>query len=81
MRQHAALALAKKDAAALATHFETIGRMNPAKKEWGNWDRFAREGAEAARAGRMSGAITTCGRCHSVYRATYNAKYRMRSVE
>lgn len=76
MRRNLALALAKKDGAALATHFEEIERRNPAKGQWANWNRFAREGAEAARAGRFSGVITTCGRCHSVYRSEYIAKYR-----
>lgn len=76
MRRNLALALAKKDAAALVTHFEEIGRRNPAKGQWANWNKFAKDGAEAARAGRFSGVITTCGRCHSVYRAEYVAKYR-----
>ncbi len=80
MRHHMALALAKKDLPALVKHFEAIGHMNPEPKAWGNWAKFASDGAIAAKEGRLTGAITTCGRCHSVYRDRYNEKYRLRDV-
>jgi hypothetical protein len=76
MRRNLALALAKKDGPALVKHFEEIGRRNPSKGQWANWNKFAKDGADAARAGRFSGVITTCGRCHSVYRAEYIIRYR-----
>lgn len=80
MRVNAAAPLATGDLQRLAQSFEAIERMNPAPDKWGNWTRFAREGAQAAKEGNASAARSVCGRCHGVYRRGYNAQYRLRKV-
>lgn len=80
MRRELAAALAHKDLKGLERGFEALIRINPEPKKWGNWNKFAKDGAQAAREGRARGAIVACAHCHSIYRPEYNAKYRARSV-
>lgn len=80
MRRELAAALAHKDLKGLERGFEALVRINPEPKKWANWNKFAKDGAEAAREGRARGAIAACAHCHSIYRPEYNAKYRARVV-
>lgn len=78
MRRHLATALAHKDTRELARRFADIERLNPEPRKWLNWNKFARDGAKAAREGKARGVIAACARCHSIYRPEYNIKYRTR---
>ena len=78
MRQQAARALAERDRERLVKAFRALESHNPNPRQWGNWSRFAREGAERAEQGEFRAARVYCGRCHRVYRRQYNARYRRR---
>jgi hypothetical protein len=78
MRREVAAPYAKRHDAALAKHLAELVRVNPEPSRWHHWDLFAREGAADAREHRDP--VLSCVRCHDVYRAKYNAKYRERSL-
>jgi len=80
MRSRLATALAHKDLKALAEGLEALVALNPEPKKWRNWDKFANDGARAAREGRARSVIASCAHCHSIYRPEYNVKYRTRRV-
>lgn len=81
MRHELATALAHKDLKGLARGLERLEAMNPDPSKWHNWTKFARDGAKAARDGRASGVIASCGRCHSIYRREFNMRFRRRKVD
>lgn len=78
MRVNIAAPMAEGHRKELAENLERLVKLNPDPGEWQNWNRFAREGAERARKGRH--VQPSCTRCHDVYRAKYNEKYRERAV-
>lgn len=78
MRRHVAAPYAEHDDAALAKNLAALTRINPEPNRWHHWDLFAREGANDAR--RHRDPVLSCVRCHDVYRAKYNAKYRQRAL-
>jgi hypothetical protein len=80
MRSHLATALAHKDLKALAQGLDALVALNPEPKKWHNWNKFARDGARAAREGRARRVIAACQHCHSIYRPEYNVKYRTRHI-
>ena len=81
MRVNMAAPMAKGKNEELAEAFDALVAMNPRPKEWHNWNKFAKDGAAAARAGKEHTAESACGHCHRVYRREYNARYRERGVE
>jgi cytochrome c553 len=81
MRHALARPLAEQRLGELADGLDQLVALNPEPKQWKNWDKFARDGASAARAGRRATAIASCAHCHSIYRPEYNSKYRARPVE
>ena len=78
MRVNIAAPMAKGEHDKLAKNLARLVQLNPDPGKWQNWNRFAREGAERARKGRH--VQPSCTRCHDVYRAEYNRKYRERAV-
>ena len=80
MRTRLATALAHKDLAELGRRLDEAAALNPEPKNWLNWSKLAEDGARAARAGRASGVIASCARCHSVYRSEFLIKHRTRRV-
>lgn len=78
MRVRVAAPMARGEHQQLARSLERLVQMNPEPDKWQNWNRFAREGAARARDGRD--VESSCTRCHRVYRAKYNDKYRERPV-
>jgi hypothetical protein len=77
MRSSVAAPLALRDLAKLAQSLDALRGMSPDAR-WTNWERFASEGARAAREGDASKAQQSCTRCHEVYRARYNELFRER---
>ena len=80
MREHVASPLAKGDRERLALSLERVRVLNPEPAGWKNWDRFASEGARAARAGDEGRTMEACRRCHDVYRGRYNEQHRERPL-
>lgn len=80
MRTHLATALAHRDFRELDRRLTALSSLNPEPKRWHNWDKFARDGAKAARDGRLGGVIAACTRCHAIYRPEHNIKYRGRPL-
>lgn len=80
MRTRLATALAHRDFRELERRLAELAERNPDPRKWQNWNKFARDGAEAAREGRLRGVIAACSRCHAVYRPEFNARYRERPV-
>lgn len=78
MRRRLATALGHRDYRELDRRLSELVAKNPEPKAWHNWSKFARDGASAAREGRLGGVIAACSRCHSIYRPEYNVKYRQR---
>jgi hypothetical protein len=79
MRTRIAAPLATRDLARLAESLDQARALNP-NPRWTNWERFASDGARAAREGNASRAQQSCTRCHEVYRAQYNEQFRQRAV-
>ena len=80
MRASAAAPLALRDLARLAKSLDALRAMSPDAR-WTNWERFASDGARAARDGDASKAQQSCTRCHEVYRARYNELFRQRFAQ
>lgn len=80
MRARLAAAFAKRDFAELERRLLEVAEKNPEPKQWHNWNKFAKDGAKAAREKRLSGVVAACARCHGIYRPEFNAKYRQRIV-
>jgi hypothetical protein len=79
MRTRIAATLAKRDLVKLADSLDQVRALNP-NPRWTNWERFASDGARAAREGNVSRAQQSCTRCHEVYRAQYNELFRQKAV-
>jgi hypothetical protein len=79
MRGNVAAPLALGDLTKLAHSLEALRAMSPDPR-WTNWQRFAGDGARAARDGDAAKAQQSCTRCHEVYRARYNELYRGRAA-
>lgn len=80
MRTRLATALAHRDFRELERRLAEVAERNPEPRKWQNWNKFARDGAEAAREGRLRGVIAACSRCHAIYRPEFNARFRERPV-
>ena len=80
MRTHLATALAHRDFRELDRRLSMVAGLNPEPRRWKHWDKFARDGAAAAREGRLGGVVAACTRCHAIYRPEYNARYRERAL-
>ena len=79
MRGNVAAPLALRDLAKLAQSLDALRALNPDPR-WTNWERFASDGARAAREGDASKAQQSCTRCHEIYRARYNELHRGRAA-
>jgi hypothetical protein len=79
MRTRLAAPLATGDLARLAESLEDLRALNP-NQRWNNWERFASEGARAARERNASKAQQSCTRCHEVFRVRYNDEFRERAL-
>ena len=80
MRINMAAPLAASDLRKLATNLEALRGLNPDRARWTNWERFASDGARAARDGNASTTMRSCTSCHDVYRTRYNEQFRERAV-
>jgi hypothetical protein len=80
MRGHVAAPLATGNFDQLAQSFAQVAKYNPDPSGWKNWDRFASEGATAARERDGRKTARACTSCHDVYRAKYNAQHRERAL-
>jgi len=80
MRTRIATALAHRDFRELERRLTEVAERNPERAKWHNWDKFAKDGARAAKEGRLRGVIAACARCHAIYRPEHNVKYRERAL-
>ncbi|MBI3202047.1 MAG: hypothetical protein HYZ29_10935 [Myxococcales bacterium] len=80
MRTRLATALAHRDFRELERRLTQVAEQNPEPRKWHNWNKFALDGARAAREGRLRGVIAACARCHAIYRPEHNIKYRERKL-
>jgi hypothetical protein len=73
----------KKDLKALAESLEKASGFAPDPK-WNagdkGWQKIAKDGAAAAKAGDFNGAQAACKACHKAWRNEYKKTYRMRAV-
>lgn len=74
MREQVAAARYEQDLSKLAAHLDQLAEWNPEPAEWPKWTRYARDGAEAARAGKRLDSV--CRGCHQDYRRRFQAKHR-----
>jgi hypothetical protein len=63
---------------ALARSLTTAAGYAP--RQFTDWSRIARQGAEAAAAHDMSGVRTSCTECHNKYRAEYKSTMRTQAL-
>lgn len=80
MRTRLATALAHRDFRELERRLAEVAKRNPEPTKWHNWNKFALDGAQAAREGRLRGVVAACARCHAIYRPEHNVKYRERKL-
>lgn len=67
-----------KDGVRLARALDRVSQMSP-DATW-KWSTIAREGAQAARAGDIEGAMKLCGPCHTQYKPQWRDRYRTTGV-
>ncbi|HWL85910.1 MAG TPA: hypothetical protein VNO21_08915 [Polyangiaceae bacterium] len=80
MKANTAPAVASGDLPALAIAFDKLVGFAPKDKEFANWPSIARDGAAAARAGKLDGAKAACRSCHAQYRPKYRLEMRSRPL-
>lgn len=80
MRTRIATALAHRDFRELERRLGEVAELNPDPAKWHNWSKFARDGARAAREGRLRGVIAACASCHAIYRPEHNVRFRERKL-
>lgn len=78
MRGWVSIATATNDAPSLATALDRIASFSP-ETTW-SWAEISRQGAAAARRGDLAEANKSCATCHALYRPTWRARYRTRTV-
>lgn len=76
MRTKLAQPALDKDGPKLASGLEYLATHRPAGYE--GWAEIAREGAEKARAGDITGARVSCRSCHNQFKARYRVELRDR---
>jgi len=81
MRQALARPYAARNFEELARGFAVTGSLNPAPREWRDWDALAEAGRKAASVGDADEALKSCTRCHRAYRREYIARFRERAVD
>jgi hypothetical protein len=82
MDENAAPALRQRDLFAVAAAFDAIARFAPSTPPpaFANWASIATDGAAAARAAHLEGAIAACRACHTQYRLDYRSQLRARPL-
>lgn len=68
--------LASGDALAVAKELDAIAELGP--KELAAWRSISRDGAQAARDGKLAAVRAACSSCHRQYRAIYIRDHRSR---
>lgn len=79
MRASVAAPLAKDDTDALAAGLEKASKLSP-DPTWKSWEKFALDGAAAAKKGDLTNARAACKGCHDAWREPYRAKFRSRLI-
>lgn len=80
MRSEFAEPYALRDFDRLATNALALVSVNPRPMEWRDWDAFAQQAAEAARAQDEEHLLQACTHCHRAYRREYIEKFRLRAL-
>jgi hypothetical protein len=78
MRGYVSIATASDDAPSLAIALDRVALFSP-DPTW-SWESISRAGAAAARRGDLAEANKSCGTCHALYRPTWRANHRTRTV-
>ena len=78
MRGWVSIATANGDGGSLAIALDRIALFSP-DATW-SWAEISRRGAAAARHGDLAEANKSCGTCHALYRSTWRARHRTRTL-
>jgi hypothetical protein len=78
MKANANAPMAAADTPALGDVFDNIVKFAP--PGYSNWASISRDGAKAARLGKLDGAKAACRACHDQYKAKYRLAFRDRKI-
>lgn len=78
MKSNANPPMAAADTPALGDVFDNIVKFAP--PGYSNWASISRDGAKAARLGKLDGAKAACRGCHDQYKAKYRLAFRDRKI-
>jgi hypothetical protein len=78
MKENTAAAMASNDLPSVATALDKVVKFAPAG--YTNWSSIAKDGADAARAGKLDAVKNACRTCHDQYKNKYKSELRTRPV-
>jgi len=80
MRERMAKPYATRSFDELAGNAAALVALNPRPKEWGDWEKLAKDAARAAKGRDEVQTLRACTQCHRAHRHDYVTQYRERAL-